>query len=185
MKTLFDGDTFEHNGHQFRVRFEYDVDGGYPWEDCDGHGPVRQSNLSHYADRSDKHPGERPLNRADRNEYQFYYDWQAAVKLARRDGWNAEPYDAPGRIERAVQANFDYLAGYVSDDWQYLVVTVEMLDSDGDVIADTNLGRVESYKDYHVECAYELADELIVQAKCEERQERINNRFPDAMVCGL
>lgn len=47
------------------IRFEYDEFSDAPWENSDGHGPVRKSNNSHNKYNSDKRPGERPLNSAD------------------------------------------------------------------------------------------------------------------------
>ena len=119
IKTVHDGDILERNGRQFRVNILDDDDREPPWDRSDGHGPVRKVNRSHCSQDAGKHPGERPMNSPDRNEYQFFYDWQAACKQARAEGWNTEPYDAPNRIARAVQADFEFLSGWVNDQWRY------------------------------------------------------------------
>ena len=164
MKTLYDGSTFEVNGVQFRVNFEHDSDRS-PL-DCDGHGPVRQSNYCHIDGKSDKKPGERPLNQAGRNEYQFYYDWTAACKAAKKDGWNCEPFDAPNRVERAVKADFDYLRGFYCNDWNYVGVIVSRLDDDGEETGEqTSLWGVETHKNYHCDVALEIAGELLGESE--------------------
>lgn len=150
----FDGDTFEREGHTFRVNHPYDDSGDTPWERADGHGPV-----SEWTSR-DKRPGERLLC-SDRGSRR-YYDWQEACKLARRDGWDAEPIGAPNRIERAVQADFDFLHAWCNDEWQYVGVVVEMLGADGAVVAEQSLWGIESNAyDYLRDTAHELADEIL------------------------
>lgn len=160
MNKLYDGDTFEYKGRTFRVNYTYDEYADPPWDSECGHGPVRKSRNSH-GSSGDKRPGERPLNNPNRNEYQFYYDWQAACKLAREDGWNTEPFDAPNRIQRAVQADFDFLRLWLSNDWNYVGVIVTLIDEEEDVDS-TSLWCVETYKDHHMTLAYELAEELLI-----------------------
>lgn len=146
---------YTHKGREVNISFETDTDSGMPWDYSEGHGPVRKSNNSHRSQCSDKKPGERPLNSPDHHEYQYYYDWKKACKLARTDGWNCEPYDAPNRIQRAVKSDFDYLRAYLAQDWEYVVVTVEC---DGET---DSVGSVETYKNYHLETAQEMARELV------------------------
>lgn len=163
---LYDGDTFEYKGRTFKVKYEQDIYADPPWDQSDGHGPVRKSTRPH-GSSGDKRPGERPLNCPGRNEYQFYYDWQAACKMARRDWWNAEPYDAPNRIQRAVQADFVFLSSWLRNMWEYVGVIVALLDDDDGVEDSTSLWGVETYKDYHMTLPYELAEELLIN---EERR---------------
>lgn len=150
MNDQFREERIEVDGFQFEVRYFYDQDSGPPWEECDGHGPVRVLGRSNH-----KRPGERPMC-SGRDTY--LYDWQAAAKLARKDGWNTEPYDAPKRVERAVQADFEYLLAYVREKWHYCGVEVKMV-----LHPQYNdaLWRVETYKDYHLESAKEQARELL------------------------
>jgi hypothetical protein len=174
MSTLFDGDTITINGRAYRVNFEQYQYSNAPWEECDGHGPVRKSSKPHRDGYSDKAPGERPLNSAGRNEYQFYYNWVEAMRIAKREGWNAAPYDAPNKVLRAVQANFDYLRGWVNSEWGYLIVTVTDLET-GQYEC---LGGVESLGECARECAREMAQNMA-------HEYAIANRFADAMACGV
>lgn len=166
VKTLYDGDTFTHEGMRFIVRFEHDADSGAPWDGCDGRGLVRKSTSPHYDGKSDKRPGERPMNQPDRNEYQFYYDWRETLKIAKRDGWNTEPFDAPNPAVRAVQADFDYLRAWLNDDWQYVGVVVQRIGADDEPIGESvSLWGVETCKDYHCAAAHELAEALAHAAR--------------------
>jgi len=145
------GCTFEFTVHD-------DNDQGAPWEQCDGHGPVREVRA--YYNHPEKRPGERILHQDGRTYW--LYDWQAACKLAREDKWNAEPFDAPNRIERAVQADFDYLRGWLSGQWNYVGVGVQMDDDDmsqGEF--EFALWGIESSeREYIKQVARELAFEL-------------------------
>lgn len=58
----------------------------------DGHGPVTA-----WTTRS-KHPGELVINK-DRGRAR-YYDFAEACRIARRDGWDAEPYNAGTETKR-------------------------------------------------------------------------------------
>lgn len=99
-----------HTSGLVTVRWYYDQDSGPPWEQADGHGPVR--NLNH---ARDKRPGERPFG-----HHGWFYDWQEAIKIAKRDGWG------PGTPAEAVEADFKYLKGWVNDDWFYCGYVVEI-----------------------------------------------------------
>jgi hypothetical protein len=147
------------------ITFDYDEFCEPPWESSDCHGPVRKSNNAHNEYRSDKKPGERPLNSASRNEYQYYYDWQEAMKMAKRDNWNTAPYDAPNKALRAVQQDFDYLRGWVNNKWHYVFVTVEYEDQ------TESIGGVETYNDYHIEYGNEMLADLIARVE-KEKQNR-------------
>lgn len=155
-----DGDEFTHHGLRFRFLTERDDDHGHPWDEEDGHGPVRYVRG---AITLTKRCGERVL-KSDRWGA-WLYDWQKAAKLARQDGWNAEPFDAPHRIQRAVQADFDRMRGYLNDDWGYVGVCVILLDADGAEATDrydNALWGIESdCKVYHEEVAHQLADEIV------------------------
>lgn len=154
-------DTFDRGGLRFRAHIEQDDSGDAPWERSDGHGPVRCVSAHHR--RPDKRPGERVLH--DSRGTCWLYDWQAACAMARRDGWNAEPYDAPGRIERAVKADFDFLRSWLQNDWCYVGVCVVLLNADGDPLTgrcDNALWGIESCcHDYIEKIANELADQIL------------------------
>jgi len=189
----YDSELIRSNGFDVMVTYYYDTDNDAPWNDSDGHGKVRISNCrgnDYSYTYGDKKPGERPLNQAERNEHQYYYDWQDATKQAKRDGWNTKPYDAQNRITRAVQADFDYLRGYINQDWFYVGVTVTILDDDGDPVGESDsLWGVETFKDYHRECAKELANELtskyIADQKTAALANHIARRYQDAQNLGL
>lgn len=71
------------NGIEFTVSIESDSDQGTPWENEDGHGPVSEWT-SRY-----KEPGELTLCK-DRGKARFY-DFAAACKQARKEGWGFLP----------------------------------------------------------------------------------------------
>lgn len=143
-------DKFTHKGYEFSASFDYEECPDYPWQNSDCHGPVRASSGRHADESGDKRAGERPLNQASRRETQFYYDWSAACKLARKE-WGAKD------VEKAVQADFDFLSAYLRDQWHYVAVTVKMLRTG----EEECVGMVETYKNGHEEYARELAGQLI------------------------
>ena len=157
---MHDGDTFIHDGLTFTFRIERDGDHGAPWDEEDGHGPVSDWT------RRDKIPGEMTLCE-DRGSRRFY-DFAEAVRIAKRDGWNAPPYDVPGetkgqRAHRAAMADFDRLRRWCSDDWCYVGVIVSCDDLPDEPAA--SLWGIESdAADYLREVAEELAEELIAHA---------------------
>lgn len=145
----------------FSVRFEEDFDAGPPWEVSDCHGPV-----SKWTTR-DKRPGELILNRGWRGKrYHRYYDFAEACKIALRDGWDCQsnkPDSAETprqRAERAARADYEYLRDWCNDEWRYVGVIVTLLDDDGETEVTDSLWAVETYHDFHLETAKQLADEL-------------------------
>lgn len=158
--TLDDGNIFEHQGYRFRVRFEPDQDHGPPWVENDGHGMV-----SDWTTR-EKRPGERVLV-TDRNSRR-YYDIAATLKIARRDGWGTADGRRDGEslrayAARAVDADFEYLRGWCTDQWQYVGVIVSWHDADDSEDMAESLWGVESLNEYPTEIAYELADQLLTR----------------------
>ena len=151
-------ETFEHDGMQFRVTSYHDVCMGEPWREHDGHGIV-----SDWTTRS-KSPGEMVLSK-DRNSKR-YYDFQESVKIARRDGWNTEPYNWPtkgAQAHAATMSDFEYIKGWCNNEWCWITIKVELLDDSGDLIPDTEeyLGGIESKGDYWLEPAKDLAGEIV------------------------
>lgn len=140
------------------ITFEYDEFSDAPWVDADGHGPVRKSNNAHNKWDSDKRPGERPLNRADRSQYQFYYDWQKAMKMAVKD-WG---FKTKSEALKAVQSDFKYLQDWINGKWNYVFVIVEY---EGE---KESVGAVETYNDYHIECGNEILANLIARVEKEK-----------------
>ena len=154
-------ETFELCGQVFRVTILHDEHADAPWDAEDGHGEV-----SEWTTR-DKLPGELVL--ADERGRKRYYDFAGACKIARRDGWNAAPFAAPGtetkrqQAARAAMADFEYLRGYCNDDWTYCTVAVVALDDDGEPATDTDsVSGIESNAhEYLWETARDLAAGLI------------------------
>lgn len=153
---MYDRDIFEHNGNRFMFRTDYDDTGETPWDREDGHGIVSEWT------RRAKKPGELVL--CSDNGSRRYYDFQGTVALAKRDGWDAEPYGGTKgeKAARAAMADFKRLRDWCNDRWSYVGVIVCMVDDDDDVIEDTeqSLWGIESdCDDYLEEVAHELADE--------------------------
>lgn len=155
-----DTTTIEVDGFTFTVTYEHDADADKPWEHVDVHGKVRCSQHPHWHGEgiSDKKPGERPLNTASRSQFQYYYDWAGACKKARKDGWNTPPYDAPDRVHRAVLADFRYMQDWIEGNWEHVCVEVTLANRPE---YTSHVCGVETFKDYHLEYAEELAREVI------------------------
>ena len=165
-----DGDsiTCEVDGYTVTAKIERDNDCGTPWDNCDGHGPV-----SDWRPKNSKRPGERILVE-DRGSCRFY-NWAEAIKIARRDGWNAPPYDEGTKgqkAERAVQRDFEYLQAWCNDEWWYVSLTLSV--SYGDIDLDdyaASLCGIEvnypgsDHQVYLLETANELLPEALEVAK--------------------
>lgn len=151
--------TFTHAGLEFNAYVEADDRNEAPWENEDGHGPVRV--VSHSLDGA-KRPGERVLHTDGHTSW--LYDWQAACAMARTDGWNAAPYDAPGRIERAVTADFKRLRDWLRGEWFYVGVCVTRAGEPASERYAHALWGIESDSpDYHQQVAAELAGDIIAE----------------------
>lgn len=117
-------ESIEHLGHTISLKWYQDLDCAPPWEDEDGHGPV-----SEWTSR-DKRPGERVLH-SDRHSKR-YYDFAEAVRIAKRDGWDAPPYKTGTKGQQAVraaEADYEFLRRWCNDDWCWVgyVITIEDL----------------------------------------------------------
>lgn len=159
MRSQYD-DIREHQGYRFGVRYVPDTDHGAPWEEADGHGVI-----SEWTTRA-KVPGERVLC-TDRH-LKRYYDVAATMTIAKRDGWDAEPFGPAGesngaRARRAVDADFEFLRQWCADQWSYVGVIVEQIDDDDRPTGvDASLWGVETYKNYHEQTVIqELIDECM------------------------
>ena len=120
-------EIIKQHGTAYRVQWVRDYDAGAPWENEDGHGPVSDW------ERREKRPGEMILNE-DRGARRFY-DFAAAVKQARREGWNTTPYEWKTKGEQAAaaaQADFDYLRCWCNDNWHYCGIIVTVLNDEGE-----------------------------------------------------
>lgn len=154
-----DGQTFAVDGREFRLTVERDDYQDPPWEQEDGHGPV-----SEWRPAESKGPGELILIR-DRGRARFY-DFAEAVKIAKRDGWGVrgdEALTGGAKAAYAARKDFERLASWCNDGWCYVVVTVTLLDEEGEPTEDREvLGGVESdCKEYLDQVAREMAEDII------------------------
>jgi len=143
------------------VSFEHDSDHGAPWDEEDGHGPI-----SDWTTR-DKRSGELVLC-TDRRSKRFY-DFAEAVRIAKREKWGLAPdklaklgaNPTRGQIAHAAaMANYEYLRGWVNDEWSYVGVCVKLL-REGEEVSFDSLWGVESFGTYKNECAADMARELV------------------------
>jgi hypothetical protein len=160
-RLIGDGDTFELDGLRFRVNHEYDPTMREPWKEHDGHGVV-----SEWTDR-DKRPGERVLA-TDRYSHRFY-DIQASIEIAKRDGWGIADGEGktPGQIAAlAVERDYKRLKAWCHDEWTWIMVVVALLDTDGNRVCAVGcsevLGGIEgdSGAEYLDEVARENAQQI-------------------------
>jgi hypothetical protein len=176
--------TFTFEGHTFGYELDFEFTVEAPWEQCDGHGPV-----SDWTMRS-KHPGELVLCN-DRGSKR-YYDFQAAIEQAKKEGWDSWPYDKSltkgQRAYKAVMLDFEYLQAWCEDEWYYAVLKVVLLDEDEDETEyDQCLGGIESgywidhqarkrgEEPYYLEAARELASEILYQYRKDHHWETVQN----------
>jgi hypothetical protein len=160
MSRIYDGSVIEVQGMNFKITLEHDEDTSPPWKECDGHGPV-----SGWEWHANKRPGDRVLC-ADGTVRRFY-DFQAAVQQAKREGWGAPgEFRTKGeQANAAALADFDYLRRWCNGDWEYVVLGVHLLDdSDLDMGESEYLGGVEydpNDTSYVAEMAEDLAKQII------------------------
>lgn len=146
------------DGFTITARLENDDDNEPPWSMCDGHGPVSEWT------RRDKLPGERVL--CEDHGSKRYYDFQAAVKEARKDGWDAPPYKTGTKGQqavRAVEADFEYLRRWCNGDWRYVGVVLSVSRNGFELDRHAaSLWGIESEAGEHlVDIANELLEEAV------------------------
>ena len=164
-----DGDTIKCtvDGFDITATIHHDDSGDAPWESCDGHGPV-----SDWTSRS-KRAGELVLH-SDHGSHR-YYDFAEAIKIAKRDGWDAQPYKTGTKAqqaERAVKADFEALQAWCKDEWWYVGVAVTMSKNDIQLTGDFDhalWGIEANYPDsdnaHLTEVANEYIDEALAAAR--------------------
>lgn len=169
---------FDYEGTSFHVEILED-DCEPPWEHSDGHGPV-----SEWTSRS-KCPGEWILD--EDGIVKRYYDFEDAMRIAKRDGLDAPPYGVGTKGERAlraVTADFEHLRRWCKGDWKYVCLHVML----SDAMYDSYLGCVEydySSDGYWMDEAKVMASEILEEVRRDKAVAKINRRFKDAMECGL
>lgn len=109
--------TFELHRLTFKVEHHPDFDADAPWDQCELLGSVDDGNRS-------KRPGEIVINH-DRSGWRRFYDFAGAVAKARAEGLPGE------RAAEAARRECDWLRGWCRDEWNYIGVTVTLLDAEG------------------------------------------------------
>lgn len=131
-------ERFSHNGFEFEYHLARDEFMGAPWEEHHVHGPVSEWEI-----RS-KRPGELVLA-WDRNAKRFY-DYQAAVQLALKDGWGTRRMTMPETATKkqiaaqAAMEDFEHLKAWCDNEWEWSILIVEDLESGN----TDSLGGIES-----------------------------------------
>ena len=173
--------TIEVSGLPFKVEYKYDDCMGAPWEEEDRRGTV--SNW----ERRDKKPGELVLYGDGRSKR--FYDFAAACRIARRDGWDAEPHNTGNETPRqqaakAARADFERLRAWCNGDWGYVGVIVKLLDDEGEETGEEeSVWGIESdAKDYLDETARELAEGLAENIRKVSDYRREGRIVRDAMI---
>lgn len=114
--------TCEVDGFTCTATLYNDDDASPPWKRHCGHGPVTD-----WLTEEDRRPGYRMLN-ADHHEFR-YYDFKAAVKLAKADKWGVtggrkEGESAAAYATRAAERDYEVLRAWCKDEWSYFGVAV-------------------------------------------------------------
>lgn len=142
-------DTIEQHGITYQVEWVVDEGADAPWENSDGHGRVSDW------ERRSKRPGELILN-SDRG-FSRFYDFQEAMKLAKRDGWNCAKTGE--ELQEAVMQDYQYLKDWCDDKWFYCGITVTRCDTG----ESSSLWGIESEGD-HSWVIQDLVGELSIAA---------------------
>ena len=173
--------TIEVSGLTFKVEYKYDDFMGAPWKEEDGHGPVSKWT------RRDKKPGELVLS--SNGDYKFFYDFTEACRIARRDGWDAKPYNRGNETPRqqaakAARADFERMRAWCNDEWVYVGVIVKLLDDEGEETGEEeSVWGIESDAyEYLEETARELAEGLAENIRKVSDYLREGRIVRDAMI---
>ena len=155
------------DGYTIKITTEYDQDPQAPWKKEDFHGPVTDWV------RRDKHPGEMLLC-SDLGSKR-YYDFQAAVEQANREGWGisekirkaeeaklGRPLTQGEVHHLAAMSDFERLRDWCNDEWWYVGVIATLYDPDGNEIDHDSVWGVNSDSpDYIEELGQQCADVLV------------------------
>jgi hypothetical protein len=156
-------------GYSLRYRIKPDDCSNPPWENEDGHGPVR------WTDEREKPARGETVLYSDYRNGQYFYNQGAAFVQAWKEGWgisaeslqrltrNLGKKPTKGQIRaQAVREDMAHLRGFLSGDWCYIGVVVELIGPDSAEPIDTDsLWGIESNGDYWEVVAGELADQLL------------------------
>lgn len=137
--------TLQQGAWTFTCTMESDDDSDAPWDREEGHGPVHQRRR--WEDGSGnpiKEPGELHLGNG------WFYDYQEACRIARRDGWDAKPYNTGQETKRqqaakAARADYERLRDWCNDEWSYVGFIVRLKHAvTGVELASSSLWGIES-----------------------------------------
>lgn len=169
--------TLEAGSWRIVATIHDDDDASPPWEREEGHGDV-----TGWTSR-DKKPGEMILNE-DHGSKRFY-DFAGTVRIARLDGWNAEPFDVPGetagqRAAKAALADFNRLKAWCDDEWCYVGVDVRVSFKGVELVGeyDAALWGIESDSGELTEVANELIGDAMAQALAKLEEMRSDDAKP-------
>jgi len=180
--TCYNTETRTIDGRTFRVEWEYDTDMGPPQTESDGHGIVEKFR----DDPTDFDPEDVSLEDAvrfkmmrrlgDGNHWSRanvpYYDVLTTLIKAKEEGWgvpNPVGLTPDERAMEAVEADYQYVAGWYNDEWHWcsILVTEVLTDDEGDEEdgESQSLGGLCSDDDkYHEEVIKELVAQMPVEA---------------------
>ena len=158
--------TLDFEGWRIIATIHDDGDNTAPWKREDGHGPV-----SDWTSRG-KAPGELVLNEDGRSKR--FYDFAEAVKIAKRDGWNAKPLDdgltGGAKAAKAARADYEHLRRWCKGEWCYIGVALQVWFEDIQLTDEYGaaLWGIESDAgEYCTETANDLISEAMAQAVAE------------------
>lgn len=174
MDRAYQREVFEHSGRRFEAALFPDDTNEAPWDNEDGHGPVRFIEDSEPLAR-----GETVLH--DERRGRWVYGFGAALVQAAREGWGLgaddlarlasrlgkKPTKAQIRAE-SVRKDMEHLRGFLSGDWCYIGVSVRIIGPDGEPEGrdySHALWGVESSGYYWEEIAAQLADEILSEKR--------------------
>lgn len=169
MSDVYYSKTIEHHGKKYLIEHCTDDGHGAPWQEHDGHGVV-----SDFLSR-DKKPGEVVIF-TSRGRKRFY-DVQATIAIAKRDGWGLSPvaiFQHAKRLGRtptpaeviteAVRLDMEHMRAWCNDQWHWCGIVVTPLTEDGDELRSKSesLWGIESNAGDYLD---EVAMELIAQVQ--------------------
>lgn len=176
---------FAHAGLTFRLSATHDDDHGQPWKEEDGHVDVCEVD-----DVRRKRAGDVVLAEHDRGRGGYVYNLPEAMAKARAESWGVSDDERekmrqdlgrePSQREvwaRAVAMDAQRMRAWLRDDWEYLVLRVELLDVEGETVAAyvAYLGGVDSDggDEWLDDCASDLASMIVSEHDIKPRQKWI------------
>jgi hypothetical protein len=150
------------DGCTAKYTMSHDESAQAPWEECDTLGAVEWVR-----DAGIKSPGQKVLFKEGRGRGGLLYDYQGAIKKARADGLSGS------KAVEVVNNEFEWLRSYLNNDWHYVVLSVEIKDSDGHALHEDHIGYVQSddesfFKEWFDESVDSAKKELEEKQRCKD-----------------